>query len=218
MDAWAAVGAFGSIAAAGVAAWAAYQSRSSAQEANRAANTLAQIERDRRLTELCPQLRVSCAPIGSADYRGVFQLRLRLLGPLALGRLDQLTLAIRDDVHTRGDGQLTAGGPTRDQVKKQIWGSYRFTPGTGPDDARADLTGRETIYDAVLPVGEVLTFQMEPNPSPPWSSWTQEEWQQQQGTVIRFAVVATTGGVGSWRLVGDIDIGDLQQRVEVNVP
>jgi len=27
---------------------------------------------------------------------------------------------------------------------------YRFTPGTGPDDARADSNGRETVYDASL--------------------------------------------------------------------
>src|SRR5438105_7874572 len=101
MDAWAAVAALGSVVAAGVAAWAAYQSRSSAQEANRAANTLAHIERDRRHAELCPRFRVSSGPLGLANYPGVFRLRLLLVGPTALGQLDRLTVTIRDDFHTR---------------------------------------------------------------------------------------------------------------------
>jgi hypothetical protein len=41
MDVWALVGAISSVAAAGVAAWAAYQSRSAAEEANAAAKTMA---------------------------------------------------------------------------------------------------------------------------------------------------------------------------------
>ena len=41
-------------------------------------------------------------------------------------------------------------------MKQQIWGSYRFTPGVGPDEARADRTGRETGYNGTLPVGEAL--------------------------------------------------------------
>jgi hypothetical protein len=218
MDAWTAVGAFGSIAAAVVAAWAAYQSRSSAQEANRAANTLAHIERDRRHSELCPSFRLSSGPLGEADYHGVFRLRVLLAGPPALGQLDRLTVMIRDDVHTGGEGTLTAGGPTRDQIKRQIWGSYRFTPGTGPDDARADATGRETAYEGVLPVGEALVYQLEPNPPPPWSKWTPEEWKRQQGTVLRLALIAERAGLGSWRLAGEVDVGDGQTQVEAHIP
>jgi hypothetical protein len=219
MDAWAAVGAVGSMGAAAVAAWAAYQSRSSAQEANRAANTLAHIERDRRHSELCPRFRVFSGPLGSADYHGVFRLRVLLVGPPALGQLDRLTVTIRDDFHTRGEGLLTAGGPTRDQIKQQIWGSYRFTPGTGPDEARADGTGRETVYSGVLPMGEALVYQLEPNPPPPWSTGTtQADWQRQQGTVLRLALLAERAELGSWRLAGEIDVGDGQSQVVADVP
>lgn len=112
MDAWAAVGAIGSVAAAAVAAWAAYQSRASAQQANRAATTLARIEEDRRHAELCPRFRVLSGPIGQADYHDTFRLRLVVVGPPPLGQLDRLTVTIRDDFHTRGEGFLTAGGPS----------------------------------------------------------------------------------------------------------
>ncbi len=121
MVAWEAVGAVGSIAAAATAAWAAYQSRSSAEEANRAANTLAHIERDRRHAELCPRLQISCAPPGEADYHGVLVLRVFLVGPHALGQLDKLTLTIRDDHHRRGDGRLL----TPDPPKNKAFRAYR---------------------------------------------------------------------------------------------
>jgi hypothetical protein len=120
------------------------------------------------------------ALVGEADYHGVFRLRVLLAGLPALGQLDQLTVTIRDDVHTRGEAILTAGGPTRDQIKRQIWGSYRFPPGTGPDEARADETGRGA-YEGVLPVGDALICQLESNPPPPWSKWTPEKWQASRG-------------------------------------
>ena len=219
MDAWPAVGAIGSVAAAAVAAWAAYQSRASAQQANRAATTLARIEEDRRHAELCPRFRVLAGPIGQADYHGTFRLRVVLVGPPALGQLDRLTVTIRDDFHTRGEGFLTAGGPTREQIKRQIWGSYRFTPHTGPDEARADATGRETVYEGAIPVGEALVYQLEPNPPPSWSTGTsQDAWRQQQGTDLRLAFLAERDGIGSWRLAGELDVGDGQNEVETEIP
>lgn len=216
---WAAVGAVGSVAAAGIAAWAAYQSRSSAQEANRAATTLAKIEEDRRHAELCPRFRISFGPIGAADYNGAFRMRILLVGPPTLLQLDRLTVTIRDDLHTRGEGILTAGGPTKDQIKRQIWGSYRFTPGTGPDDARADATGRSTVVEATLPVGEGLVYQLEQNPPPPWSTGTtQELWQRQQGAILRLALLAESHQHGSWALSCELDVEDGRTGVEADVP
>lgn len=219
MDAWTAVGAIGSVAAAAVAACAAYQSKASAQEANRAATTLARIEEDRRHAELCPRFRVLSGPIGQADYHGTFRLRVVLVGPPALGHLDRLTVTIRDDFHTRGEGFVMAGGPTREQIKRQIWGSYRFTPGTGPDEARADETGRETIYQGMIPVGESLIYQLEPNPAPPWSTGTsQDAWRQQHGSILRLALLAKRDGVGSWRLAGELDAADGHSEIATEIP
>jgi hypothetical protein len=37
-----------------------------------------------------------------------------------IGRIDGITITIRDDHLRRGEGTLTAGGPTREQIKEQI--------------------------------------------------------------------------------------------------
>jgi hypothetical protein len=67
-----------------------------------------------------------------------------LAGPPGLHHLDGVTVRIRDDYFRRGDGQLTAGCPSREEIKAHIWGPYRFRPHTGPDGGRADDTGRVT--------------------------------------------------------------------------
>ncbi|MHB1613131.1 MAG: hypothetical protein ACYCYA_02230 [Actinomycetes bacterium] len=131
-----------------------------------------------------------------------------------------MTVTIRDDFHTRGEGLPNAGGPTRDQIKEQIWGAYRFTPSTGPDQARTDPTGRETVYESVLPVGEALVYQLEPNPPPRWSTGTNrdDDWRRQQGTLPRLALLAEHEGLDPWRLVGELDAGDGHAQVEVDIP
>jgi hypothetical protein len=202
---WSAVGALGTVAAAGVAAWAARQSRSSAQQANAAAGTLAEIERDRRHSELTPRFRVTVESRngGSEPQR---RLRVMLLGPPGLDHLDSLTIRIRDDHFRRGEGLLLPGGPTRDQIRAHIWGPYMFTPGTGPDEARADRTGRVTEYNADLPVGEELPFQLEPTCPGSWmEGTTQEDWQRQRGTVIRLAIDARHNEHGTWTIPCEID-------------
>lgn len=214
MDWFEAVGALGSLAAAGVGARAAYQARSAAAEANAAARTLAEIERDRRHAELCPRLRVSCEPLNPGGEHQ--KLRVALLGPPGLDRLDMLTVTIRDDHHRRGEGTFRMGGPTREELKRQIWGPYRFTPGTGPDDARADSNGRVTPYEAVLPVGEELPFQLEPTLPPPWAQGTSSQgWRRERGTILRIAFDARHTTHGSWTLPVEIDIGDGTERVTI---
>lgn len=214
MDWLEAVGAVGSLAAAGVGAWAAYQARSAAAEANAAARTLAEIERDRRHAELCPRLRVTCEPLNpGGKYQ---QLRVALLGPPGLDRLDRLTVTIRNDHHRRGEGPLRLGGPTPEDLKRQIWGPYRFPPGTGPDDARADSNGRVTPYEAVLPVGEELPFQLEPTLPPSWAQGTSpQNWQRERGTILRITFDAQHATHGSWTLPAEIDVGDGTKRVVV---
>lgn len=215
---WAAIAAVGSWAAAVVAAVAAFQSRSSSAKANNTAGTLALIERDRRHSELCPQFKLATGLLGLDPSSGVFRLRIMLAAPVGLGQLDRLTVTIRDDIHSRGEGQLLAGGPSREQIKRQIWGAFRFTPFTGPDEARSDETGRETPYDAVLPIGEALVYQLEANPPPQWSRWTSDEWRNQQGSTLRLALFAERAELGSWRLACEIDVGDAKSTVEVRVP
>jgi hypothetical protein len=155
LDIWLPIEALGAAVTPGFGAWTTFLARSAAAkseaastQANAATARLAEIESQRRHNELCPRLRVTCEPWGSGV--DILRLRVALVGPPGLNLLDRLTVTIRDDHFRRGEHQQIMGGPTQEQIKAHIWGPYRFTPGTGPDDARADPTGRKTVYDAEL--------------------------------------------------------------------
>ena len=68
-----------------------------------------------------------------------------------------------------------ANGHNYDDVTSHVWEPYRFTPGTGPGQARADRDGREITYQAPLPAGEELAFQLEPTRPGSWSGLPPEE-------------------------------------------
>lgn len=220
MDISGPVAAGGSLLAAGAATWAAFQSRASSAEANKAANTLASIERDRRHSELTPRLRVSCElwTVGNDKLR----LRVALVGPPDLGQIDKFTVSIRDDHFRRRDERLIAETPSAkntDEILQQVWGPYRFSPGVGTDDARADSEGRATVYNAAMPVGEELPFQLEPTRPPSYATSTSpEQWRQERGSLIRLAFEAENTGSSPWRLACEIDIGDGTHPVAVDVP
>lgn len=221
MDAWEAIGAIGSIAAAGVAAWAAHQSLGAATKASEAAEAMVGIERSRRHSELTPRLLVTCEVLGPGDYGGKLRLRVKLLGPVELASVDSLTLAILDDHFRRGDEKLiekTPSAPYIDEIKRQVWGPYRFTPQVGPDDARADATGRETVYGSEIPIGAELPFQLEPTSPPSYSAWSFDQWQRDRGTLLRLALVAAKAGE-CWRLVCELDTLTTEtSSVSVEVP
>jgi hypothetical protein len=163
------------IAALVVAIVAAVAAAAAAEYARRSAKSAAEtaaLDRQRRHAELTPHFRVALERANP----GVDTQRLRvfLIGPPELERLDALTMTIRDDHPWRGQGPQLAGGPTPEQVARHIWGPYRFTPGTGPgaDAVRgipgADPTGRTTPTRG-MPVGEELQFSLEPTLPPSWS-------------------------------------------------
>lgn len=200
--------AVGTIAAAGIAAWAAWQARD-------AATKLTRIEGQRHHMQLCPRVRVSCAPLNPGSE--TLRLRVALVGPPGLDRLDRLAVTIRNDHFLRGEGpyQQRMDGPTQEQIKEHVWGPYRFTPGTGPGEARADGTGRVTVYDDDLPMGEELPFQLEPT-NPAWiSSMSVDDWQRQQGTIVRLAFTAEHNEHGTWYLPCEIDMANLPVTVSV---
>jgi hypothetical protein len=198
---WDAIESLGTAAAVGVAAWAAWL-------ANKAAAKLTVIENQRRHSELCPRLRVTCEPFNPGSE--ILRLRVMLVGPPGLDRLDRMTVTIRNDQFRRGEGhQEHMGGPTQEEVRRHIWGPYRFTPHTGPGNARADSTGRENAYEAPLPLGEDLGYQLEHTMPGHWmAGMTQQDWLRERGTVIRIAFTAEHNEYGTWYLPCEIDTAD----------
>ena len=122
------------------------RSATSAAKAADAPEVTATLDIDRRHSELTPRFRLTCEP--SNPGTDTLRLRICLTGPPELERLDELTVTIRDDHPWRGQGTPLAGGPEPEQVARQIWGRWRFTPGVGPGASPAqgipgaDETGR----------------------------------------------------------------------------
>jgi len=118
-------------------------------------------------------------------------------------------VSIRDDRPGRAEGRQLAAGPTPEQVAAQIWGPYRFVPGTGPgaDSVRgipgADPTGRVTPTRG-MPVGESLQFALEPTRPPQWSGWSLEGWETQVGGMLRLQLEAQREGWEPWTLVCEL--------------
>lgn len=147
------LGAVGTVMAAG----AAVGSLLAARQANRAAATLAMIERHRWHADLTPQFEVTCTAT-SGDRA---TLRVAFVGPPGLDRLDQVTVSIRDDI--RGRAPVIAGGPTAEQIARQVWGPYRFVRGVDG----ADENGRSVAAVELL-LGDWRPFALEQTPPPPW--------------------------------------------------
>jgi len=215
MDIWPALEALGTVGAAGIAAFAtvranriADRSDSAAARSNAAAETMAEIERGRQYRELTPRLRVTIT--GSNPGVDDLTMHVELVGPPALVQLDKLTVTIRDDHHRRGDSlTLPAGndGPTRDDIKRHIWGPYMLRPQVGPHNARADITGRTVVYEDPLPVGEELPFPLEPTRPARWMHGTTPDmWRKERGSTIRVLFLAEHNTYGIWRLPAKIDV------------
>ncbi|MEU5527683.1 hypothetical protein ABZ744_12155 [Micromonospora chersina] len=168
------------------------------------------IESDRRKSELCPRLRVACEPFNPGSDADILRLRVALIGPPGLDRLDRLTVAIRNDHHRRGKShQQRMDGPSQEEIKQHIWGPYRFSPHTGPDDAHPDDAGRQVVYGNSLPLGEELPYQMEHTLPGYWMGMTQQSWLRERGTVIRLAFTAEHQDHGTWYLPCEIDTGTM---------
>jgi hypothetical protein len=191
-----------------VAAKYAARSASASENSAVANSTTAAVEVDRRHAELTPRLRIRCRPPNPGSDR--LKLTVFLVGPPELRQLDKLTVTIRDDHPWRGRTNQIAGGPSSEQIAAQIWGPFRFVPGTGPgaDPSRgvpgADSLGRSTTTSG-LPVGEELPFSLEPTHAPPWSAHTPQDWRTERGTVLRLTFECHKDGAEPWVLNGEID-------------
>jgi hypothetical protein len=163
------------------------------------------LEAGRWHVERTPQFRVTISGANPGEEH--LNLSVFLVGPPDLEGLDSMTVRIRDDYPGRAEGNLLAGGPSPDQVAAQIWGPYRFLPGSGPDNQLSDATGRVTATRG-MPVGESLPFVLTPTSPPSWSP-SRDWWRRKlRGTVIRLQLECGRG-VESWSLPCEVDVDSL---------
>ncbi|MGW2550145.1 hypothetical protein [Streptomyces sp. NPDC001635] len=170
----------------GLAAFGAWKA---SQEANKTAESVAQIERDRWHNELTPLLRLRLEPEQGMLY-------VRFDGPAALGRIN-VKLTLRDD---RDRSRVPESGVVYppEELPTVIWGPYRFRPRVDG----ADEIGRSV---AVFPLesNDRKRFAVDPSFRPSWYEGTggEERWRHQYRTA-RIRLWADCGAPGHrpWRL------------------
>lgn len=147
------------VAVGGVAAVAAVGAWWAARSSSQASAAMTAIERRRWHADLTPQFELACQVTTGERAK----LRVALVGPAALDRLDRVTVRIRDDIP--GRAPVTSGGPTAEEIARQVWGPYRFVPGVDG----ADQTGRSVAPFGLL-LGDWRPLALERTPSPTWST------------------------------------------------
>lgn len=199
------VGAVATMASAAAAGMAWRAAKSSAD----AASELTQLEAGRRHGELTPRLTVQVEAFNPGDTQH-YRVTLGLDGPLALLKLDSLTVTVRDDRPGRDQDTFAGGEATPEAVRAQVWGPLRFSPGLGAPSAKADATGRSVTVTQALDVGEGITLQMERTSPPTWyrhQNASGEVWRREVGALLRLSVLAGSEAVsGSWVLPVELDL------------
>ncbi|MDX2732914.1 hypothetical protein [Streptomyces sp. PA03-2a] len=178
----------------GVAAFGAWKT---ANEANRTATSVAQIERDRWHTEMTPNV-----VLAVTNERGRPELLVRFDGPAPLGAIDVLELSIRDD-RDRSNDQTLAGGATREERARTIWGPFRLSPHIDG----ADELGRSAKAFS-LTHGEQRRFALESSWPPRWYEGVDgaRRWESdfQSHALLRVWVVCHVEGHKPWKLTADL--------------
>jgi hypothetical protein len=128
-----------------------------------------------------------------------------LTGPAGLGRLDEVTIRIRDyipkDYKPYLDFDLT-----QEQFSQVIWSPYRFYPGV----QRTDPDGR-AHGPFGLPKREPYTVLLEPTIAP--SCITSSYWSWYEGKPVRLEITCRRAGYEPWILLLEVK-PDSEPRAE----
>lgn len=156
-----------------------------ARRANRTANAVARIEKERWHAELTPRFELDLAETGN----GQALLDIHLAGPDALGHLDSISIAVGND--DRGHQLLSPGvDVTQEEVDAFVWGPYRFSPGADGTDEH----GREPKpFDLAVGTGARRAMQRT-RPGHWMTGKTQGMWQGEYvGKPIRLVLTCRRG-------------------------
>jgi hypothetical protein len=172
-----------------VAAWAAYQSRGSAEQANKAAETLAAIERARRHDELTPEFEITCTVHdASADSARLYV----MLKPGCQELLDEVTITIQDETRSDHWKRGLPDGVSQEEAAAFVWGPFEFNTGTG-DQVVSNRTTKPRPYSVVTGKNWDLLGLTHTRPGR-WMDGTQDAWRKQQaGKPVRVLLTCRLG-------------------------
>ncbi|GAI07085.1 unnamed protein product, partial [marine sediment metagenome] len=167
--------------------------------ANRTAEALARIERDRRQGELAPQFEIALA--GEQGDHATLDVQLR--GPAALSRLDEIVIEVTPSDDRDRTLRLPHPGMTQEQIDAHTWGPYRFRPGIDEADAHG-----QRIAAFPLVVGRGRPIAVERTRPPAWQEGANRDqrWRDQwDGKPIKLRIHCRRGDL-VWELPYDLPI------------
>ncbi|WP_280666043.1 MULTISPECIES: hypothetical protein [unclassified Kitasatospora] len=168
--------------------------------ANRTAETVAAIERDRWHVDLTPDLGIMFEPQG--DSYALLKVELR--GPAGLDRLDQVVVTVRDEGGVDHEGHAGLGGSIPvEELRSVVWSQYRFRPSVDG----ADRLGRG-VAPFALERGEWRPFAMECTLKPHWFT-DLESWQRRfKGKPLRLTLECRRQGHKPWIVSHELSVPD----------
>ncbi|MEW2578325.1 hypothetical protein [Streptomyces syringium] len=179
-------------AVAAVGAWVA------ARRANATANVVASIERERWHADLTPQFSITIER-AEGDRS---TLDVQLIGPLPLGHLDEVNIAIVSSDDADRTSTLP-GPPTQEDIDAQVWGPYRFTHGADGADAHGSR-----VQAVSMQVGRGRPFSIEMTRAPLWQEGgdAQERWRSRwRGTPLCLLITCRRGGSDQWVIPCEVE-------------
>jgi hypothetical protein len=121
------------------------------------------------------------------------------VGPAGLDRLDQVTVRIRDDIP--GRAPVTSGGPSAEEIARQVWRPYRFVPGVDG----AVQTGRFVAPFGLL-LGDRRPLALERTPAPTWSSDATGWRRQYDDQPVRLTLACVREGDEPWTVPREVRV------------
>uniref|UniRef100_UPI002F913AC2 hypothetical protein n=1 Tax=Kitasatospora indigofera TaxID=67307 RepID=UPI002F913AC2 len=167
-----------------------------ARKANETSHTLAALEHDRWHSELTPDLGLTFLPRHGQPIALV-----ALRGPVALDRLDSVTVNVLndDDGLDRGAQAGLGGSVPRADLLAQIWGPYSLRPTPGDEHGRSAEP---------FPLDRTNTHRLvlEPTRPPHWSyDLDPQHWLAQwQDKPIRLSFECRRDGHRPWTVIREI--------------
>jgi hypothetical protein len=217
LSTWLAVAsALGSLLAAVVAAFAAFASRTAARQANQAAakasdaaDVLAQIEQQRRHSELTPKFRIRCQVQEEWPDPGFAILFVMLAGG-ELEALDTVTLTILNTAAIRPWG--LPNDVTVTEAEEVLWSGWEFdtffTGGAGKRALMASSHRQSKPRAFSRHDGKDWCQLLLRRTAPPtWQNWAQEEWRAKWATFpLRLSLDCRVEGHQAWTVYQNVKI------------
>jgi hypothetical protein len=154
------------------------------------------IEQQRFHADQTPQIALKCEARDPDGHQA--ELMLELTGPMALDRLDQVTVRIRDDQPR----QPTPGSLQQEEHWEEvIWGRYRIRPGLRDTDPNGRAHGPFR-----LPKNEPYPIPLGQSIAPPWQTDWQSWRDQYRGAPVRLEITCVRDGYQPWVLTPEIKV------------